>query len=455
MDVVAGSKAELNLVRSLRDYLSSLGFTVKLHPVEVVSWNEVECLINGSIPCTAQPPQRSAYVSGILGREFLLTPTTGDPDNMWIVHGKAGREGYKAVIFYDSYPNVKKRRIVLTGELSYSMKSRVKDDVLGVHVPLDVGLKLKELQGKLIDIEVKTNKTLSVGYNLEATCGENPKITLAAHHDRWLNGFRDNVNGLLVLLKLAKRLSEKSSYSVRIMSFTAEEYGDPEEPMLYWAYGSRTYFSRYKEVFDDNLLFVVIDTAFTEPVELSYIGLDERIGSYIALSTVESDTGIAYTDALSVLEVAVPTIVLHNLHAIKPVYHSDKDVFIPTVNQFNEKMVNSLMKLVELANLKKQEVINMTSNYISKHVKHVETADPLRTFKCFVKHMLLVVNKGSYDELNSELAVMACDDLKNRAGQVFTLLKDDTKITTNSTQFKEFYSHIIREFVECLASDKR
>lgn len=454
MDVVAGSKAELNLVRSLRDYLTNLDFNVKLYPVEVISWNEVECLINGSIPCTAQPPQRSAYVSGILGRELLLTSTTKDPDNMWIIHGKASKEGYRAVIFYDSYPDVKRRRIVLTGELSYSMKSRVKDHVLGVHVPLNIGLKLKELRGELIDIEVKTNKTLSTGYNLEAIYGENPKITLAVHHDRWLNGFRDNINGLLVLLRLAKRLSKKSSYSVRIISFTAEEYGDPNEPMLYWAYGSRAHFSRYKGAFDDNLLFIVIDTAFMEPVELSYIGLDERVRDYITFNAVESDIGIAYTDALSVLEVATPTMVLHNLHVIKPIYHSDKDTFDPIVNQFNEKIVNSLIRLIELANLKKQEIISMVSSYISKHIKHVEIIDPLRTFKCFVKHMLLIVNKGSYDELDSELAVTTYNDLRNMV-RVFTLLKGDIKITTNSTQFEELYSQAIKEFIECLTSDKR
>ncbi len=451
MDVVAGSKIEYNLVKSLRDRLSSLGFNVKLHPVEVISWEEVDCLVNGSIRCTSQPPQGSRYVSGVLGKEVLLTSTTEDPDNMWIIHGKAVKEGYRAVIFFDSYPNVVKRRIVLTGELSYSTTSKVKDDVLGVHVPLDVGLKLKEFQEKQVDIEVSVKKVLSTGYNLEATYGDNPEITVVAHHDRWLSGFRDDVNGLLIILKLAEEVSKKKGLSLRIISFTAEEYGDPKEPLLYWAYGSRTYVSRYKDILSNSLLFVVVDTAFKEPLEVSSIGLDEGIENYLTqVKFVESNAGIAYTDALSALQLAIPTLVFHNIHEVKPVYHSDQDVFDPTVKYFNEKLVNSLIRLTELANLRSSEVINMVSKYLLKKVKHVKIRDPLKAFKCFVKHMLLLVNKGSYEMLDSELAVMSYDDLRSYGDQTFTLLTNDVEIIPNSTKFKELYKHALEEFSECL-----
>ncbi|PUA31956.1 MAG: hypothetical protein B7O98_08190 [Zestosphaera tikiterensis] len=452
MDVVAGSKAELNLVRSLRDRLSDLGFDVRLHPVEVVSWEDVNCLINGSIKCTSQPPQRSQYVSGVLGRDVLLTPTTEDPDNMWVIHGRAVKEGYEAVIFFDSYPEVRKRRIVLTGELSYSTTSKVRDDVLSVHIPLDVGLKLKELYGRRVDVEVKVRKVLSTGYNLEATYGEEPKMVVAAHHDRWLSGFRDDVNGLLILMKLAEEVSKKGGQPVRLVSFTAEEYGDPEEPLLYWAYGSRAYVSRYGEALENTLLFVVVDTAFTEPLEVSFVGLDEGLWRYVSnVEVVESNAGIAYTDALSALNLAIPTLVFHNIHKIKPVYHSDRDVYDLSVKYFNERVVNSLMGLAELANLRTSELINMVGRYLTSKVKYVGVDNPLKAFKCFVKHMLLLVNKGSYDKLDSELAVMSYEDLRSYGNQKFTLLTNDVELTPNSTTFEELYRKALNEFLECVS----
>jgi len=454
VDVVAGSKAELNLVRSLRDRLSDLGFEVKLHPVEIISWEDVNCLVNGSVTCTSQPPQRSQYVSGVLGRDVLLTSTTEDPDNMWVIHGKAVREGYRAVIFFDSYPEVRRRRIVLTGELSYSTALKVRDDVLGVHVPLDVGLKLKELYGRHVDVEVRVRKVLSTGYNLEAIYGEDPKIVVAAHHDRWLSGFRDDVNGLLILMKLAEEVSRKGGRPIRLISFTAEEYGDPEEHLLYWAYGSRAYVSRYGEVLKDTLLFVVIDTAFTEPLEVSFIGLDEGLQRYVSnVKVIESNAGIAYTDALSALNLAIPTLVFHNIHKIKPVYHSDRDVFDPSVRYFNERVANSLMSLAELANSRTSDLINMIRRYLASKVKHVSIDNPLKAFKCFVKHMLLLVNKGPYDKLNSELAVMSYEDLRSYGSQSFTLLTNDVEITPNSTTFEELYRKALNEFSECVSKE--
>jgi Iap family predicted aminopeptidase len=430
MEVVAGSKAELTLVNSLRDLLALKGFDVRVTPIEVVEWSEVACSING-LPCTAQPPIDSGCTTGTLGRDVLLSPTTEDPDNVWVIYSRAARGGYSAVVLYDSYPQVRRRRIVVNEFPSYSLSSKIRAKIPAVHVPASYLNSLRNL-GRL-NICVETAKRLSTGYILDATLGEEPRVAVVVHHDRWLAGFRDDTIGVLTALKVAEYARE-AGVPIRLISFTAEEYGDPSESSLYWAYGSR----RYSERVEDLDLALVIDTAFTEPVEVDAVGLTLSEGSLEHVSTRTSGLGMGYTDALSLVKRGVPTVVLHNIQEIKPYYHADIDTYPGReADEFVDRLARSVVRLASRTG--SEDFKSMYRTYVSRLLTsqpprvRLETpsiSDPIKYSKCLIKFLVVPAVRGSYLDLNSEIETLSYFDILRRVGEGarYTILGTDEEV---------------------------
>jgi Iap family predicted aminopeptidase len=455
MEVVAGSKAELTLIKSLRDILSLKGFNVRITPIEVIEWSEVVCFING-LPCTAQPPVGSNCLSGTLGRDVLLSPTTEDPDNVWVIYSRASRDGYSAVVFYDSYPPVRRRRIVVNEFPSYSFSVRMRAKIPAVHVPASYVNSLRNL-GR-VDLCVETIKRLSTGYVLDATLGEEPRVAVVVHHDRWLTGFRDNAIGVLTALKVAE-YAKGEEIPIRLISFTAEEYGDPSESSFYWAYGSRKYSGRVEGL---DLAFV-IDTAFTEPVEVDAVGLTLVEGSLEYVNTRASGLGMGYTDGISLVKRGVPSVVLHNIREIKPYYHADTDTYPGRgVDEFVERLARGIVRLASRAG---SEAFKSTYRaYISKLLtsqplrvgfKVPSISDPIEYSKCLIRYLVVPAIRGGYLDLNTEIETLSYVDILRRVseGARYTILGTDEEVGPDKlTNLKKVLVELFEEVAKCYRS---
>ncbi len=456
LDVVAGSTAERNLVKSISEYLTLKDLSVNVAPIEVLEWSEVECFIN-NISCTAQPPIESSDVSGVLGKDIISSSTSKDPDNVWVTYWLNAKRGASAVIFYDEYPYVRRRRIVVNEIPSYSFRTKIVAKRPAVHVPLSVLPKLKK--ERYVTISVKTFKRLSQGYVLDITTGDRqPRVAVITHHDRWLTGFRDNGIGVLTILKLAEFL-EKSSLPARLISFTAEEFGDPAERSFYWAYGSRVYSENMLD--NSNLdLAIVVDTAYREPLSVDSVGILGLERSLRIVKTSESEIGIGYTDAVSMVDCGIPSIVLHNLNAIKPVYHTDADTYPGrSVEAVIVKLVRAIANIVREYGEKRMD--SLYRAYIER-IKSVSTpdmrayievtSDPIALSKCLTKYYTTVAIEGTYSDLNTELKLLTYSDIIRgiKAGRKYTILDSDITVSPEEVDhLKKLARTMLEEAIRC------
>ncbi|MCS7099023.1 MAG: M28 family peptidase [Sulfolobales archaeon] len=440
LDIPAGSTTEKTLIRSLAEYFTTRGLSIKVIPVEVVEWSEVECWVNDS-SCTAQPPVESAEISGMLGKDIVVSSTTRDPDNIWVEYWLGVEKRAPAIVFYDEYRNVSKRRIVVNELPSYSLKTRMRARTPAVHVPQTTLANL-EKSGK-VDISVKTLKKVSQGYTIEAYVGSGePRVLIATHHDRWLAGFRDNGVGVLIVMKIAELLG-RSNVPAKIVSFTAEEFGDPSESSFYWAYGSRAYVEQV--IAEDIDLAIVIDTAHIEPVEVDAAGVGGLERALSLIRTRKAFVGVGYTDAVSLVSRGVPSLVLHNLAETKPVYHTDVDRYPgksveATVMKIARSIVNVVREFEEgdsrqFHRMYVEEVGRTLPSELGSYLKF--TPDYVRLSKCLVEHYTALVIEGTYRDYNTEIKLLTYSDMLRgvEAGAKYTMLYEDLEIRSSDSDF--------------------
>ncbi|MEM4498916.1 MAG: M28 family peptidase [Sulfolobales archaeon] len=423
-DVIAGSEEELFVVNKLRSYLEEMGIHSNLNPVDVLSWRDLECEVSG-FHCICLPPIRSYEVHGLLtndlsncGGKVLITSTTNFPDNVWVLYNLAVETGAEAVVFYDEYPG-RYRRIVVTGVWSYSLGRGDYPPIPAVHMRYEDGIKLMKLVGSYVDLRCRTEVRLGTGYNVEAFIGgrRESEVLVSAHHDRWLTGFRDNLVGTYTLMKIAERATRSNlKHTLRLVSFTAEEFGNPTLSPWYWSYGSREY-ARKSDL--SNVEFVVnLDTACKEPVRINATG--PEIGKYFVkyspINYVYEGFDHAYTDGLTFSSMGIPTVTLQNLRDIDEVYHTDLDTWYDAeliTDSLADWIINSINDF-ELEKLEFQEYRRVLENSLGEEfkwfidkVKGVVSVDKLsRIFREVSKELVKPVLIGSYKDLNKDLTTL-------------------------------------------------
>ncbi|MCX8184495.1 MAG: M28 family peptidase [Sulfolobales archaeon] len=455
LDIPAGSAAERSLVRSLVEYFEARGLPTRVIPVEVLEWGEIECWIN-DISCTAQPPIRNSEVSGTLGRDVLISSTTKDPDNVWATYWSSVEKGASAIVFYDEYPNIGRRRIVVNEIPSYSSKTKMRADIPAVHIPQITLANLKK--SREVNISVRTLKRVSQGSTIEVFTGDRePKVLVTTHHDRWLTGFRDNSMGVLIVMKLVELLS-KLNIPARLVSFTGEEFGDPSESSFYWAYGSRIY---SKQVVDSDIdLAVVVDTAHVEPVEVDIAGvrgLESRLG---LIKVSERPIGIGYTDAASLVAEGIPSLVLHNLSSIKPVYHTDADRYPGrSAEAIITKIARSIVNVVK--EFEKGDVRQLYRAYVEQVYRTsppdirnylMATLDYTALSKCLIKHYTALAIEGTYRDYYTEIRLLTYSDILRgiESGFKYTILYEDVEVDLSDADLiRETAKTRIEEVVSC------
>ena len=407
----------------------------RILPIEVLNWEEKNCIIFTDIRkiyCSIMPSYAGdEIIEGYLTTDLeksedkiVLLPTTDYPDNIWIFYNMAVEKRARAVIFYDYYPH-RKRRIVVSGEWGYWYNKSVRPPIPVAHIRLEDLYTLKKMINKKISMYVSSEKKFSTGYIIEAYFPgrKDDEIIISAHHDSWFTGFRDDIIGVLTLYMIKRRLNKYKKTlenSMRLISFTAEEYGDPTESAWYWAYGSKKYLETYIREPDVPIISIVLDLAFKEPLTLSYSAPDlERIvrdATELDISST-SDYGSPYMDSISFIRRGLPTISLHNFYEAQPLYHTDLDIEFGGWHIIAEKIAYNIVKLADKIDLgrlkadilKKSLYREVPQKFRDKLLSIIEFSERHNKlyglFSCFGKILLKPIVINSYRELYNDIVM--------------------------------------------------
>ncbi|MEM4970731.1 MAG: M28 family peptidase [Sulfolobales archaeon] len=422
MDAIAGSEVELRDVNEVRAGLEELGFDVRLHSVDVISWIHGECYVNG-IKCVPIPPTMGGDIEGVLTQDIescsdkiLIASTTSFPDNIWNIYNMAFERGAKAVIFYDYYPS-RFRKIVVSGVWSYGYNHRSSPGIPAVHIRLEDGVRLaRRMIGKKIQISSVARIRSSRGISVEGLIGgrRQGSILVAAHHDRWFNSYRDNMIAVKTLMEIAIQISRtgRALHDIRLVSFTAEEFGDPNMPAWYWGYGSRVYAREIDA--GEILLAIIIDTAFRKPIRVSTTSPDHLIALLegVPLDTRLEGYGHPYTDAPSLWRVGIPTITLHNLEDLYPIYHTDLDIEDqqPGFTKILGRELYIGLKNLEPTEVKGERILEDLRERLPYEIfREIERSlnrdSAYELIRCINKHTMKPIYLGSYRELYKDTQV--------------------------------------------------
>ncbi len=478
-DVTAGSDKELIVVKYITNWLNDLNVEVKINPIDVISWNDLECHVS-NFKCVSLPPVRSSEVYGELTDDLnkcedkiLITSTTDFPDNVWTIYNLAVERGARAVIFYDEFPG-RFRRIVVTGVWSYSFNEGSMPPIPAVHLRREDGINLmRNYLGKSVELICRTDLRESTGYNIEGFIGgsKEEEVIISAHHDKWLKGFRDDVIGVYALIKLASKVvNNRVKYSLRIVSFTAEEFGNPRLSPWYWSYGSRTY---VRSVDLSSVEYVVnLDTVCMEPVRVNATGIE--IGKYFIKHTTLNFTyegfDHPYTDGMSFSMLGIPTVTLHNLRDIHEVYHTDLDLPYTSVDEFVDKLTTWIIKSVdnyELGNLSLRDYVEFIRNTLPEelhaYIDRIQSIDDVAKLSTLLrrlsKELVRPVVIGSYRELNNDLTTvlaphaLVINNLRKGKRVPIRIPGFEVELCCNSGPPVEEYLKYLRELLEELINE--
>ena len=426
-DAVSGSDLEHRVVDDLVAFFEGYSdFDVERFSHDVLLWEDRYCSLDG-FRCISLPPVGSSSVRGRLvdrleesSGNILIYSTTDNPDNVWNIYNLALESGAEAVVFYDYYPG-RVRRIVVTGVWGYSYHDRSNISIPAIHIRLEDGVRLlRRKLGSVVEIDVDARLSRSTGYTVRARYSgrEDLSIAVAGHHDRWFNGFRDNQISLEVLKSIASKLYKLSRsgktprYSIDLISFSAEEFGDPNMPSWYWAYGSRDYLGRGG--LGDAFLAIVVDTAYREPVRIkySYPDIFYRVvkDNEPSFRYVTEGYGHAFTDASSLTLYGVPSITLYNLEDMYDIYHTDLDLWFPyfeIVAKIASWITDLALTLTPRSDLGERFINDVKSKLphdLAREFESLAKRDlDLDAFKCLIKNIVKPTLIGDFRDLYNDI----------------------------------------------------
>ncbi|MEZ0289609.1 MAG: M28 family peptidase [Sulfolobales archaeon] len=415
--------------------------------INVRTWEDLFCEIN-TFRCAIQPPyEGDISLKGVLTDniehcedKILLISTTDHPDNIWVLYNEAVERRARGVVFYDFYP-FRRRRIVVSGRWSYSFNETIRAEVPVVHISLEEYARLRRFVGREIDLVLRSKLRSSTGFNVEVIKEHrDQEIIVSAHHDAWLSGFRDNGIGVLTLIRLSEVIGRRSfaKNSVRIVSLTAEEYGDPSNSTWYWAYGSRVYVNTLSDEYIERrkILGLVLDLAYREPLKISYTSPDIafNLKHHMSIESQIDDYGHVYMDTISFVSKGVPTLTLHNFTSdVYSIYHTDLDLPFAMWRGFIERLSLDLARIIDRYDPATHMSVKILRERIRKNttgdlrvkleelIGEIERRDIdaiYRFYKCFSKTLLKPVAFESYRKLYSELSLTPYPEIISIASRI-------------------------------------
>ena len=210
------------------------------------------------------------------------------------------------------------------------------------------------------------------------------------------------------------------------------------ERSFYWAYGSR----EYSKLIEDLDLAFVMDTAFTEPVEVDAVGIDLARDALEYVNIRYSGLGVGYTDGISLVRQGIPSVVLHNIKEIKPYYHADIDTFPGReVEDLIERLARSLAGLI--VRMGSEGLRSMFRVYVDRLLSSIppgveykppNVLDPVEYSKCLIKYLIVPAIRGSYVDLGTEILTLSYVDIVRGVseGVKYTILGTDEKVGLES-----------------------
>jgi Iap family predicted aminopeptidase len=338
IDLMGGSTAEYEFIQWLLNQMDNPMLTYELHPISTLVWRDrFSRIIYGnkefkalSMPLTLGGSGRGKLTMDTNDAEgkVLLTDFPEDMDDAKYMYIKAMEKGALAVIFRDRYSGVN-RRIVVTATPDYSWNRAPPPVTPALMVSREIGDELSKYVGEDVEFISDVETGLGTGYNLIVNLegDKEESVVLAVHHDHWLTGFSDDCLGVglgvqLLLDKIRSRGELKRGLS--LISFTAEEAGNPGFAGLYWAYGS----TRYVEYLSRrNLLGSVYAVFDLDVIGRQYvIHTSEDLSPQLSqLINAQWELPKPYFDALNFEMNGVPAMTISSLDHYWDVYHTDKD----------------------------------------------------------------------------------------------------------------------------------
>ena len=352
-EVVSGSDAERRIVDIVKSMFSSIDLDVRVMEVPVDLWCDLGATVRiGGFEFNAltTPPTLSSSVDGRIvyvkdplglkwpdvSNSIVLCELPQDPDELKTVYLRAYDFGAEAVIVYDNAPG-RFRRVVVSSVWDFRRKPCPPPPIPCVHIKQEDGFKILDLvRGGLVKASIASKSYIlgSTGYNVEAVVSgsRDDYVVVCGHHDHWLTGVSDNLTSLYLLREVGEKLKDaRMTYTIKLLSFTAEEFGAPGFQAWYWAYGSRYYAEKIRRDNGlNNVIAVVNVDAFTSyPLILAGTPEIRGLASSIADSLgvrykLELDN--SYCDSYSFSSLGIPAITIHSLPGILEYYHTDADV---------------------------------------------------------------------------------------------------------------------------------
>jgi len=303
--------------------------TYHLHPVPVITFNDKSTKIeidNIELKGIALPYTSSTSAEGRLTDDIerleegdiLITSFPEDIDDAKFILIRAVQRGAGGIVFADRV-NAHRRVVVsIDEEYTYSTGSLIKVPVIAVS--RETGETLRKHVGKIVRIETEVDYRWSIGYNIEIVLTEAERnLLITAHFDHWMTGMLDNSLGVGTVLSLIDDILTSARIGVRIVLFTAEEFGVPNLASMYWTWGSKS-FSEYliSNKMIDTIMFVLnVDVVGKKP----YMYTTEDI--YRQFNILDMEQSVPYFDTLNFETLGIPCITVSCLKECWDIYHTE------------------------------------------------------------------------------------------------------------------------------------
>ena len=368
-EVVSGSSIERRLVDVIRSMFSNMDLEVKVMEVPVDLWRDLEAMISiggAEFKAITIPPTLSAGVDGRIvyveeplnpkwpnvSDSIVLCELPPDPDELKTVYLRAYELGAQAIIVYDNTPG-RFRRVVVSSVWDFRKVPCPPPPIPCIHIKREDGLKVLDFVRSGVSRVSLISKSYiieSTGYSVEAMIpgSREDYIIACGHHDHWLTGASDNLISLYLLHEVGWRLKNmRVTHSIKLVSFTAEEFGAPGFQAWYWAYGSRFYVEnlRRNNRLNDVIAVVNVDAFTSYPLILAGTpeirGLISNIANSLKVK-YELELAHPYCDSYSFSLFGIPAITIHSLPRILSYYHSDAD----NIDMVNWRAVMDTVEIV-------------------------------------------------------------------------------------------------------------
>ncbi|HIQ23715.1 MAG TPA: M28 family peptidase [Pyrodictium delaneyi] len=346
----AGTRSEYLLAKEIKSlFEEEAGVDARLIPLPVNAWVDEGSLVHAcgrEVRAAAWPGHAGSEVEGeavainsiddlwkrsVEGR-IVVAELPRDPDRTLVFYNAARRRGAAGIVFYD-WLSGRFRRIVVS-DAPLTLESTGLASIPVVHVRREYAhdiLSCRELR-----LVHGGRMESSYGYIVEAILelgSGDHEVIVSAHHDNWFSGANDNLSGVAAVLAVAKLAQSLAGASgrIRLVSFTAEEFGDPRLPGWYWAYGSREYAAMLKAagLLDDVVAVLNFDMAAVHGASLYSTPMLRRILVRLAdslgleFASVEPDT--TDSDSFSFSSIGLEAATIMGYDTWLELYHTDMD----------------------------------------------------------------------------------------------------------------------------------